>query len=72
MRNLSLRTIFISFVLIALFVVTVVSALINTSQFSRLYYQQTEKQLLPDAVGKVAAEIDAQMRYPHLCVTVVS
>ena len=51
MRNLSLRTIFISFVLIALFVVTVVSALINTSQFSRLYYQQTEKQLLPDAVG---------------------
>ncbi|MCO7205203.1 MULTISPECIES: methyl-accepting chemotaxis protein [Pseudoalteromonas] len=64
MRNLSLRTIFISFVLIALFVVTVVSALINTSQFSRLYYQQTEKQLLPDAVGKVAAEIDAQMRYP--------
>ncbi|MCP4584740.1 methyl-accepting chemotaxis protein [Pseudoalteromonas sp.] len=64
MRNLSLRTIFISFVLIALFVVTVVSALINTSQFSRLYYQQTEKQLLPDAVGKVAAEVDAQMRYP--------
>ncbi|MAD03537.1 MAG: chemotaxis protein [Pseudoalteromonas sp.] len=64
MRNLSLRTIFISFLLIALFVVTVVSALINTSQFSRLYYQQTEKQLLPDAVGKVAAEVDAQMRYP--------
>ncbi|MEZ7276436.1 methyl-accepting chemotaxis protein [Pseudoalteromonas sp. 68 DY56-GL68] len=64
MRNLSLRTIFISFVLIALFIVTVVSALINTSQFSKLYYQQTEKQLLPDAVGKVAAQIDAQMRYP--------
>ncbi|MEO2279620.1 methyl-accepting chemotaxis protein [Pseudoalteromonas pernae] len=64
MRNLTLRTIFIGFVFVALFVVTVVSALINTTQFSKLYYQQTEQQLLPDAVGRVAAEIDAQMKYP--------
>ena len=64
MRNLSLRTIFISFVFCTLLIVTTISALINTSQFSKLYYQQTETQLLPDAVGKVAAQIDAQMRYP--------
>ncbi|MCG7545668.1 methyl-accepting chemotaxis protein [Pseudoalteromonas sp. MM17-2] len=64
MQNLTLKTIFIGFVFVALFVVTLVTALINTGQFSSLYYRQTETQLLPDTVGRVANEIRAELMYP--------
>lgn len=64
MQKLTLKTIFIGFVLFALLVITAVSALINTSQFSDLYYRQTETEYLPNSVGRVSEQVRSEIMYP--------
>ncbi|EGM79731.1 methyl-accepting chemotaxis protein [Rheinheimera sp. A13L] len=64
MQKLTLKTIFIGFVLFALCVITAVSAVINTSQFSELYYSQTEAEYLPNSVGRISEEIRSEIMYP--------
>jgi methyl-accepting chemotaxis protein len=64
MQKLTLKTIFIGFVLFALCVITAVSAFINTSQFSELYYSQTEAEYLPNSVGRISEEIRSEIMYP--------
>lgn len=64
MNNLTLKNIFIGFVFIALLMVTLISAWINTSQFSSLYYQQTETSVLPNSVGVVSEKVRAEIMRP--------
>lgn len=64
MQKLTLKTIFIGFVLFALLIITAVSAVINTSQFSDLYYSQTEAEYLPNSVGRISEEIRSEIMYP--------
>lgn len=61
-----LKTILIGFMVIALAVVTLVATLINISQFSDLYYRQTEQEFLPNAVGRISEQVRAEIRYPMI------
>ena len=61
MQKFKLRTVFIAFVALALVLLTLVSTLINVSQFSNLYYGQTEKEYLPNSVGRIAEQIRAEL-----------
>ncbi|WP_088331023.1 methyl-accepting chemotaxis protein [Lacimicrobium sp. SS2-24] len=64
MNRYSLKSIFIAFVFSALLVTTLVATLINISQFSSLYYGKTEQEYLPDAVGRLSAEIRGEIMVP--------
>ncbi|ALT00368.1 methyl-accepting chemotaxis protein [Lacimicrobium alkaliphilum] len=64
MNKYSLKSIFIAFVFIALLVTTLVATVINISQFSSLYYGKTEQEYLPDAVGRLSAEIRGEIMTP--------
>ena len=61
MQKFKLRTVFIAFVAVALVLLTLVSTLINVKQFSNLYYGQTEKEYLPNSVGRIAEQIRAEL-----------
>ena len=64
MQKLKLRTVFIAFVTLALTLLTVVSTLININQFSGLYYGQTEREYLPNSVGRIAEQVRSQLMHP--------
>lgn len=61
MNKFKLRTVFIAFVALALVLLTLVSTLINVNQFSGLYYGQTEKEYLPNSVGRIAEQVRAEL-----------
>ncbi|MBU3825257.1 MAG: methyl-accepting chemotaxis protein, partial [Candidatus Oceanisphaera merdipullorum] len=61
MQKFKLRTAFIGFVALALVLLTLVSTLINVNQFSGLYYGQTEKEYLPNSVGRIAEQVRAEL-----------
>lgn len=61
MSKFKLRTVFIAFVAMALVLLTLVSTLINVNQFSGLYYGQTEKEYLPNSVGRIAEQVRAEL-----------
>ncbi|HLV48905.1 MAG TPA: methyl-accepting chemotaxis protein [Aliidiomarina sp.] len=61
MQKYKLRTVFIAFVVFALALLTVVSTFINIHQFSGLYYGQTEKEYLPNSVGRIAEQIKNEL-----------
>ena len=61
MQKFKLRTVFIGFVAAALVLLTLVSTLINVKQFSGLYYGQTEKEYLPNSVGRIAEQVRAEL-----------
>ncbi len=64
MQKLKLRTVFIAFVTLALTLLTLVSTLININQFSGLYYGQTEREYLPNSVGRIAEQVRSQLMHP--------
>lgn len=61
MQSLKLRTVLIAFVAISLALLTLVSTLINVNQFSGLYYGQTEKEYLPNSVGRIAEQVRSEL-----------
>ena len=64
MQKFKLRSIFIAFVGLALALLTLVSTLININQFSGLYYGQTEKEYLPNSVGRIAEQVRSELMPP--------
>ena len=64
MQKFKLRTVFIAFVGLALALLTLVSTVININQFSGLYYGQTEKEYLPNSVGRIGEQVRAELMYP--------
>ncbi|WMC12105.1 methyl-accepting chemotaxis protein [Oceanimonas pelagia] len=61
MHTFKLRTILIAFVAMSLALLTLVSTFINVHRFSGLYYGQTESNLLPNSVGRVAEQVRAEL-----------
>lgn len=66
MNKYAIKTIFIGFMFISLSMITLVTAWINTSQFSSLYYSQTEKEYLPNSVGRISEQIRGEIMRPIL------
>ncbi len=66
MNKYNIKTIFIGFMFISLLLITLVTAWINTSQFSSLYYDQTEHEYLPNSVGRVSELIRGEIMRPIL------
>ncbi|MDP5291988.1 methyl-accepting chemotaxis protein [Oceanimonas sp. CHS3-5] len=61
MHTFKLRTILIAFVAMSLALLTLVSTVINVHRFSGLYYGQTESNLLPNSVGRVAEQVRSEL-----------
>ncbi len=66
MNKYTIKTIFIGFMFVSLLLITLVTAWINTSQFSNLYYSQTEHEYLPNSVGRVSEQIRGEIMRPIL------
>ncbi|MCT6699183.1 methyl-accepting chemotaxis protein [Rheinheimera sp. 4Y26] len=61
MNKYTIKTIFIGFMFVSLLLITLVTAWINTSQFSSLYYDQTEHEYLPNSVGRISEQIRGEI-----------
>lgn len=66
MNKYTIKTIFIGFMFVSLLLITLVTAWINTSQFSSLYYDQTEHEYLPNSVGRISEQIRGEIMRPIL------
>lgn len=66
MNKYTIKTIFIGFMFVSLLLITLVTAWINTSQFSSLYYEQTEHEYLPNSVGRISEQIRGEIMRPIL------
>lgn len=64
LNRLPIRTLLVIFMAVALTVVTLAAATVNITQFSRFYYDQTETELLPNALGRLGEEVRNEINRP--------
>lgn len=62
--QLNLKTAIAGTMVIALFTTTLLATLINITQFSSIFYQVTEKEHLPNLLGRAKAQIENQLKAP--------